>query len=60
MNGAEGVMPNNIEHERMRWGSLTERQLWTRLGRITDMRKLRNFVVLAMERGYREDRKSVV
>lgn len=40
---------NDINHERMRWGSMTRGQLVTRLGRIRDPQKLRNFHQLAWE-----------
>lgn len=42
-------MPNDMEHERRRFREMNVRQLWTRLGRITDVTKLRNFVRLCDE-----------
>jgi len=45
-------MPNTLEHERYRFQTMTERQLRTRLGRITDRRKLQNFVIVAREYGH--------
>lgn len=44
-------MPNDIRHERMRWSYMDHRQLATRLGRITDRQKLRNFIQVADEEG---------
>lgn len=46
-------MPNDIEHERYRFSRMNERGLWTRLGRITDVTKLRNFIVMCEQYGYR-------
>jgi len=43
-------MANDLSHERHRWGYMTERQLATRLRRITDPIKLGNFIELACER----------
>ena len=40
------------EHDRMRFETLNEKQLVTRLGRITDKGKMERFVVLAEEMGY--------
>ena len=40
-------MPVSIEHERMRWASMTQRQLSTRLKRITKREKLENFLQIA-------------
>jgi len=42
-------MPVSIEHERMRWASMTQRQLSTRLKRITKREKLENFLQIATE-----------
>jgi len=41
-------MPVSIEHERMRWASMTQRQLSTRLKRITKREKLVNFLQIAI------------
>ena len=41
-------MPVSIEHERMRWASMTQRQLSTRLKRITKREKLENFLQIAI------------
>ena len=43
-------MPTDMSHERMRWTQMGDRQLITRLGRITRADKLRNYIVLARER----------
>ena len=43
-------MPTDMSHERMRWTQMGDRQLITRLGRITRADKLRNYIVLAQER----------
>jgi hypothetical protein len=40
-----------IEHERMRWGYMTEQQQITRLSRIRKVEKLRCFIVVAEEEG---------
>jgi hypothetical protein len=48
----ENNMPATLEHERMRFNTMTERQLWTRLGKITTPAKVRLFIRLAEERGY--------
>lgn len=41
-----------MEHERMRFKTLKENQLWTRLGRITQQEKLSRFAIVAAEYGY--------
>ena len=41
-------MPVSIEHERMRWARMTQRQLSTRLKRITKREKLENFLQIAI------------
>jgi hypothetical protein len=46
-------MKKGIEHDRMRFRTMTQNQLYTRLGRIKDQDKLERFVVLADEYGYR-------
>lgn len=40
-------MVDPIEHERMRFKSMTQEQLLTRLGRITKIEKLENFISVA-------------
>ena len=45
-------MPNDIDHERMRWRTMNVRQLETRLTKITDSQKMQNFIRLAEEYGY--------
>lgn len=42
-------MPNDLNHERMRWRTMSVRQLERRLQKITDPIKLRNFEEVAME-----------
>ena len=46
-------MKKGIEHDRMRFRTMTQNQLYTRLGRIKDQDKLDRFVKLADEYGYR-------
>lgn len=45
-------MANTMEHERMRWRTMTVSQLRSRLGKITDLTKISNFITLAVEHGY--------
>ncbi len=47
-----GDMPQGTAHERMRFNTMTERQLWTRLGKITTHEKFQNFAIMARESGY--------
>lgn len=47
-----GDMPQGSAHERMRFGTMTERQLWTRLGKITTHAKYLNFAAMAREFGH--------
>ena len=42
-------MPNDIEHERHRFRTMNVRQLRTRLNKITDSQKLRNFIQVCDE-----------
>ena len=44
-------MKDAIAHERMRFGSMTPAQLFTRLGKITKPDKLQNFIWVAREMG---------
>ncbi len=39
-----------MEHERMRFATMTPRQLRTRLNRITDREKLRRFLIVCAEK----------
>ena len=48
----ETDMARGIAHERMRFGSMTERMLWTRLGKIFDYQKLRDYSAMAQEFDY--------
>lgn len=41
-----------MDHTRMRFETMTERELWTRLGRVTNEHKLRCFEALAREYSY--------
>jgi hypothetical protein len=41
-----------MEHERMRFKTMTQRQLYTRLGRIVHVDKLQKFILVAKEFGY--------
>lgn len=45
-------MPVTMEHERKRFSQMTELQLWSRLGKITTVEKLNNFIRLAKEYNY--------
>ena len=45
-------MPQGTAHERMRFEQMTERQLWTRLGKITTHEKFVNFAAMAREYGH--------
>lgn len=45
-------MPNDIQHERNRFNTMTPGRLATRLSKITHPQKLRNFVQMAREFGY--------
>ncbi len=45
-------MKNPIEHERMRFKTMTQEQLLTRLRKITHPEKLESFIVMAREYGY--------
>ena len=45
-------MARGIEHERMRFRTMTERQLWTRLGKVFDHQKLRDYSKMAEEFNY--------
>ncbi len=42
-------MPNDLDHERMRFRTMNERQLLARLGKITDRQKLGNFIQVCRE-----------
>lgn len=42
-------MPSTMDHERHRWGTMSEEQLERRLRKITVPDKLRNFITLAAE-----------
>jgi hypothetical protein len=42
-------MPNTLEHERHRFSTMSVKQLYTRLGKITDREKLRNFICVCIE-----------
>ncbi len=46
------VMPQGTTHERMRFQQMSERQLWTRLGKITTHEKFINFAAMARDFGY--------
>jgi len=48
----ETDMARGIEHERYRFNSMTERMLWTRLGKIFDYQKLRDYSAMAQEFDY--------
>ena len=51
--GGDGVnMRKAIEHTRMRFDKMTERQLWNRMGKMSVLVKLAAFAVVAEERGY--------
>jgi len=50
--GGDADMPQGTAHERMRFRQMTERQLWTRLGKITTHEKLQNFASMAREFRY--------
>lgn len=45
-------MEDPMEHERMRFKSMTIKQLYTRLNRITDPGKLQRFIIVAREHAY--------
>ena len=45
-------MPNDMQHERQRFRTMSLTQLGRRLGKITDRQKLGNFIQLAGECGY--------
>ena len=45
-------MAQGIAHEKMRFQQMTERQLWTRLGKISTPEKLERFASMAEEYGY--------
>ena len=45
-------MARGIEHERMRFRTMTERQLWTRLGKVFDHQKLKDYSKIAEEFNY--------
>jgi len=47
----EDAMPSNMSHERQRWSYMTDRQLVTRLNRITGLEKLNNYISVAREIG---------
>jgi len=47
-------MEDPMEHERMRFKSMTIKQLITRLGRIKDPSKLQRFIIVADEHAYVE------
>ena len=40
-----------LSHERMRFNTMTERRLWTRLGKISKHDKLLDFAIVAKENG---------
>jgi hypothetical protein len=42
-------MAQGLEHERMRFSAMNERQLFARLNKITTEEKLRNFISMAWE-----------
>lgn len=44
--------PGTVAYERMRFNSMTQKQLWTRLGKMTNPDKLRYFAVVAKDKGY--------
>jgi len=50
--GDEMNMRKAIEHTRMRFDKMTERQLWNRMGKMSVLTKLEAFAVVAEERGY--------
>lgn len=44
-------MPSDMSHERYRWQRMTQRQLVTRLNRITVRQKLENYLLMCSEQG---------
>jgi len=50
--GGDGVnMRKAIEHTRMRFDKMTERQLWNRMGATTTRNKIEAFAIVAEEKG---------
>ena len=45
-------MRKALEHTRVRFNSMTERQLWNRMGKMSNLTKLEAFAYIADEQGY--------
>jgi len=45
-------MARGLSHEKYRFSTMTERQLWTRLGKVFDHQKLRDYSKMAEEFNY--------